>query len=195
LGVFCSGREASSYSSGRPNISRTLVNGPAAESAVEVPECCSCPSPFFPCRLQERRRMAHRYHAARQVDCASLLHGAPRRLTFLALSWPWLISALAASLVPVGPCPVKGLSGFMPSVANPQQSPRLQARSPGQHWSNRGGALLRMAKKLCVCVSDATAFMELLLTSFMGPGSRHHRRSLVTSVPCCMLDFEQGDGG
>lgn len=26
----------------------------------------------------------------------------------------------------------------------------------------------------------------------MGRGSRHHRRSMETSVPCCMLDIKQG---
>jgi hypothetical protein len=112
--------------------------------------------------------MAHRYHATRQADSASLLHGAPRRL-----ACPVLVSGLAdlgagwsrrrLPLWPVWPCLAMSSSGFMLFCGQPAATPHLPAPSL-VHSSNRGGVLFRLGREaLCLCVSDATAFMELLL--------------------------------
>ncbi len=45
------------------------------------------------------------------------------------------------------------------------------------------------ARALCLCASQTP---QRSWSSFMEPGSRHHRRSMETSVPCCMLDIKQG---
>jgi hypothetical protein len=64
-----------------------------------------------------------------------------------------------------GPRPVMGmgLSGFMPLYGQPAATPHLPS-IPARHPSNGGGASLRKVdeKALCLCVSDATAFMEVL---------------------------------
>jgi hypothetical protein len=160
-------------------------SGAAAAAAAPRPSLAACRS---------ADRMAHRYHATRQADSASLLHGAPRRL-----ACPVLVSGLAdlgagwsrrrLPLWPVGPCLAMGSSSFMLFCGQPAVTPHLPAPSL-VHSSNRGGVLFRLGRELCVSVSQTP--QRSWSSSFMEPGCRHHRRSLVTSVPCCMLDFEPG---
>ena len=141
------------------------------------------------CRSADR--MAHRYHATRQADSASLLHGAPRRL-----ACPGIVSGLAdlgagwsrcrLPLWPVGPCLAMGSSGFMLFCGPPAATPHLPAPSL-VHSSNRGGVLFRLARKLwSLClrrhsVHGAPPSWGLAADTIVG--------AWLTSVPCCMLDF------
>jgi hypothetical protein len=153
---------------------------------------CSCPSPFppsppagaqtgWPIATTQRGKLTVRR------CCTEHLDGWPA----LALSRVWLISALAGLGAGClsglsGPVFAMGSSGFMLFCGQPAATPHLPAPSL-VHSSNRGGVLFRLGRKLCVSVSQTP--QRSWSSSFMGPGCRHHRRSLVTSVPCCMLDF------
>ena len=135
-------------------------------------ECSYLATP--PLQLQQTARK----HQARSTSTARPVRGVrpePSHIaTATALSRPWLISAMAASLAHRGPVLswAMALSGFMPLVGQPAATPHLPAPSPA---TIRRIAVVRLCKgkkaliSLSLCVSDATAFMELSPNFLHGP--------------------------
>lgn len=194
LQTFAAAVRSNSYSSKRPNISRAVVMGQHGGNSTLG---CSCSARVLQVACRSADLMA-----PLEAALAGSLHPAPCSLAAARSTIARALADLSASLGAgclsgLGRClvlrepwhvPVMGLSGFMPHSGHHWPARlNLPALSPGHHSSNRAGAVLRSKKSsvsLCLrrhIVHGAPSW---------GLAARHHRRSLVTSVPCCMLDFD-----
>jgi hypothetical protein len=173
LQSFAAAVRSTSCSVARPNISRTASEPSYGPAEAAVLETCSSPYPSPAAAQTGGIAVVTTQHSKVPCPCLlALLHGAPSPAPAparLPCPGPWLISEQAASLACTCralPVMGMGLSGFMPLCGQPAATPRLPS-IPARHPSNGGSAFSRKVdgrtkKALCLCVSDATSFMELL---------------------------------